>query len=129
MSDQPAHAETPATDVFWLTPGKLEDILLSGSPNPFRDAISIEYEIPTRTLDEEGVEHTLSGGAVSTSVKVYNVTGRLIATLVESQHGPGRYRTGWTAQTDEGSAVASGVYYVKLTIGKRSVTKRLVQLK
>jgi flagellar hook assembly protein FlgD len=80
-------------------------------------------------LDEDGVEHILSGAAVATSVKVYNVTGRLIATLVESTHGPGRYRTGWTAQTDDGGSVASGVYYVKLTIGKRSVTKRLVQLK
>lgn len=119
----------PPVDAFWLSPGKLEDILLSGSPNPFRDAITIEYEIPTHAIDEDGVEHMLSGAAVETSVKVYNVTGRLIATLVESTHGPGRYRTGWTAQTDEGGAVASGVYYVKLTLGKRSVTKRLVQIK
>ncbi|HEX5132577.1 MAG TPA: T9SS type A sorting domain-containing protein, partial [Candidatus Krumholzibacteria bacterium] len=120
---------TPAIDAFWLTPGKLDEILLGGSPNPFRDATTIEYEVPGRTVDEDGVEHVLSGAAVPTSVKVYNVTGRLIATLVESPHGPGRYRTGWTAQNDDGGAVASGVYYVKLTIGKRSVTTRLVQLK
>jgi hypothetical protein len=120
---------TPAVDAFWLKAGKLDEILLTGSPNPFRDAISIDYEIPSRVIDEDGVEHTLSGAAVATSVKVYNVTGRLIATLVESTEGPGRYRTGWTAQTDDGGSVASGVYYVKLTIGKRSVTKRLVQLK
>ena len=120
---------TPSVDAFWLSPGKLEDILLGGSPNPFRDAITIEYEIPTHAVDEDGVEYVLSGAPVATSVKVYNVTGRLVATLVESTHTPGRYRTGWTAQTDEGEAVASGVYYVKLTLGKRSVTKRLVQIK
>ncbi len=128
-AEMPAGDGVPAIDAFWLTQGKLEETLLGGSPNPFRDAITIEYEVPTSTLDETGVEHTLSGVAVPTSVKVYNVTGRLVATLAESAHAPGRYRTGWTALTDEGDVVASGVYYVKLTIGKRSVTKRLVQLK
>jgi hypothetical protein len=122
-------AAMPSVDTYWLAPGKLEEILLGGSPNPFHDAITIDYEIPTRAMDEDGVEHILSGSAVPTSVKVYNVTGRLIATLVESTHAPGHYRTGWTAQTDQGASVASGVYYVKLTIGKRSVTKRLVQIK
>ncbi len=120
---------SPALDAYWLTPGKLDDILLGGSPNPFRDAIAIDYEVPARAVDDDGVEHTLDGAAVQTSVKIYNVTGRLVATLVESVHAPGHYRTGWTAQTDEGATVASGVYYVKLQIGKRSVTRRLVQLR
>jgi hypothetical protein len=114
---------------FWNTSGKLDGSLLVGSPNPFRDAIAIDYEVPERVVDENGVEHQLSGDAVETSVKVYNVTGRLVATLVESQHAPGHYRTGWSAQDDQGAAVASGVYYVKLTIGRRSVTQRMVQLK
>ena len=114
---------------FWNMSGKLDAALLVGSPNPFRDAIAIDYEVPARVVDENGVEHRLSGDAVETSVKVYNVTGRLIATLVESQHAPGRYRTGWSAKDDQGENVASGVYYVKLTIGRRSVTQRMVQLK
>ena len=115
--------------VYWNTPGKLAPSLLIGSPNPFRDAIAIDYEIPETVVDEHDVQHQLTGEAVETSVKVYNVTGRLVATLVESPHGPGRYRTGWSAQDDQGDAVASGVYYVKLTIGRQSVTQRMVQLK
>ncbi len=115
--------------VFWNTPGKLAPSLLVGSPNPFRDAIAIDYEVPETAVDEHHVQHQLTSEAVETSVKVYNVTGRLVATLVESPHGPGRYRTGWSAQDDQGDAVASGVYYVKLTIGRRSVTQRMVQLK
>jgi hypothetical protein len=114
---------------YWSTPGKLDPALLVGSPNPFRDAIAIDYEVPRRVVGEAGVEHSLSGQAVETSVKVYNVMGRLVATLVESPHAPGRYRTGWSAQDDEGASLASGVYYVKLTIGRRSVTQRMVQLK
>jgi hypothetical protein len=114
---------------FWNTAGKIDPSLLVGSPNPFRDTIAIDYAVPERVVDEEGVEHQLSGEAIETSVKVYNVTGRLVATLVESPHAPGHYRTGWSAQDEEGASLASGVYYVKLTIGKRSVTQRMVQLK
>jgi FlgD Ig-like domain len=114
---------------FWNTAGKIDPSLLVGSPNPFRDTIAIDYEVPERVVDEEGVEHQLSGEVVETSVKVYNVTGRLVATLVESPHAPGHYRTGWSAQDEQGEQLASGVYYVKLTIGKRSVTQRMVQLK
>lgn len=116
-------------DPFWTTSGKLQETLLVGSPNPFRDAISIEYEIPARATDEDGVEHDLPASGQMASVKVYNVQGRLVATLVDQPHTVGKYRAGWVARDDEGHAVASGVYYVKLQIGKRSVTMRMVQLK
>jgi flagellar hook assembly protein FlgD len=123
-------ADAGGVDPFWNQPGRLlEEKLVIGSPNPFRDQVTIEYEIPTRVVDEEGVEHTLSGAALPTSVKVYNVAGRLVATLVETEHSPGRYRTEWTAINETGSTVASGVYYVKLQIGKRTVTMRMVQIK
>jgi hypothetical protein len=116
-------------DPFWSTAGKLQETLLVGSPNPFRDAISIDYEIPARAKDEDGVEHELPGSGLAASVKVYNVAGRLVATLVDQPHTPGKYRTGWVARDEAGNTVASGVYYVKLQIGRRSMTMRMVQLK
>ncbi len=117
------------SDPFWNTAGKLQEALLVGSPNPFRDAISIDYEIPSRVTDEDGIEHNLPPAGQQASVKIYNVAGRLVATLVDQPHGTGNYHTGWVARDDAGNAVASGVYYVKLQIGKRSVTMRMVQLK
>jgi hypothetical protein len=128
-ADASPYGASGGFDNFWHTSGRLEQALLVGSPNPFRDAIAIDYEIPERVVDENGVEHTLSGEPIETSVRVYNVVGRLVATLVESAHAPGKYRTGWSAQDDQGGTVASGVYYVKLQIGKRSVTQRMVQIK
>jgi hypothetical protein len=116
-------------DPFWSTSGKLQETLVTGSPNPFRDAINIDYEIPARVTDEDGVEHVLPGSGLPASVKVYNVAGRLVATLVDQPHMPGKYHTGWVARNDDGIAVASGVYYVKLQIGRRSMTMRMVQLK
>lgn len=124
---------TPArgggSDPFWMTPGKLQETLLAGSPNPFHDTMSIDYEIPHRVVDEDGAEHVLDGAGQPTSVKIYNVAGRLVATLLDESRSPGRYRVDWTARGEDGASLASGVYYVKLQIGKRSVTMRMVQLK
>lgn len=117
------------SDLFWSTAGKLQETLLTGSPNPFHDTVNIDYEIPNRVVDEDGVEHVLEGASQPTSVRVYNVAGRLVATLVDQPHSPGQYRVDWTARGEDGAALASGVYYVKLQIGKRSVTMRMVQLK
>jgi hypothetical protein len=124
-----ASAREIGSDQFWNTPGKLQETLLFGSPNPFRDAVSIDYEIPHRVVDDDGVEHMLDGSSQQTSVKIYNVAGRLVATLLDEQRSPGKYRVDWNARGQDGASLASGVYYVKLQIGKRSVTMRMVQLK
>jgi len=110
-------------------PGKLDEALLTGSPNPFHDATTIFYEIPSRLVDEKtGAEYELVT-AIEASVKVYDVTGRLVSTLVDDKISPGRFSTQWNAQNAFGRNVASGVYYVKLQVGKKYVTKRLIQLK
>jgi hypothetical protein len=121
-------ASVESARTYWNTGGKLEEALLSGSPNPFRDATTISYEVPSQIVDETGATIQFNG-SVETSVKVYNVAGRLVSDLVETTHGPGRYEIQWSAQDEAGTEVASGVYYVKLQIGKRFVTKRLTQLK
>ncbi len=117
-----------SADAYWAAAGRLDAAWLSGSPNPFRDATTIFYEIPGQFVDENGAER-VSDGAVATSVKVYNVAGRLVSTLVDDVKSPGRYNISWDARDSYGTSVASGVYYVKLQIGKRFVTKRLTQLK
>jgi hypothetical protein len=124
-----APAPASGVDPFWATPGKLQESLLVGSPNPFHDSMSIDFEIPRHAVDEDGIEHVLDGSAQQTSVKIYNVAGRLVATLLDEPRGPGKYRVDWTARGQDGASLASGVYYVKLQIGRRAVTMRMVQLK
>lgn len=113
---------------YWSLPGRLDDALLTGSPNPFRESTTIYYEVPATLSDEDGsVLNFLN--PIETSVKIYNVAGRLVSILVDTIVTPGRYNTQWDGVDDNGSGVASGVYYVKLQIGKKHVTKRLIQLK
>ena len=113
---------------YWSRPGKLDIALLTGSPNPFRDATTIFYEVPASVSDEDGTALNFFN-PIHTSVKIYNVAGRLVSILVDTIHTPGRYNTQWNAIDESGSGVASGVYYIKLQIGKKHVTKRLIQLK
>jgi hypothetical protein len=124
--DQPI-AEQDA-DLYWATTGNLDESYLTGSPNPFRESTTIYYEVPAQLSEgESGVLRFVN--PIQASVKVYNVAGRLVNVLVDAVLSPGIYDTHWDGTDDGGRGVASGVYYVKLQIGKRHVTKRLIQLK
>jgi hypothetical protein len=126
LKARPIAAEN--TEPYWNSPGKLDDAFLVGSPNPFRESTTIYYQVPSGVSDEDGSVLDLVNPA-RTSVKVYNVTGRLVSVLVDDLLSPGSYQTPWNGVDNSGATVASGVYYVKLQIGSRHVTKRLIQVK
>ncbi len=115
-------------EAYWQTPGKLSRELLTGSPNPFRNATTISYEVPSLIEQEDG-SILPSSGARDTTVKIYNVSGRLVNILVEDHLSPGTYSIGWAAVDESGNDVASGVYYLRLQIQQRSTTQRLILLK
>jgi uncharacterized protein YdaL len=78
-------------------------------PNPFNPVTVINFQIPKSGL---------------TQMKVYDVTGRLIKTLVNEFKTSGYYKIEFDA-----SSLASGVYFYKLTSGNYSSVKKLVVLK
>ncbi|MFZ4592438.1 MAG: T9SS type A sorting domain-containing protein, partial [Ignavibacteria bacterium] len=63
-------------------------------------------------------------GVGMVTLKVYDLMGRDIATLVNEQLAPGTYET-----TFDGSALSSGTYFYKLTSGDFTQTKKLTLLK
>jgi hypothetical protein len=102
--------------------------LLQNYPNPFNPATTIEYQIPLRQEAKQGgqassfSEKGERGGFVS--LKVYDLLGREVATLMNEQKPAGTY----TIQFD-GSGLTSGVYFYRLQSGTYSETKKLVLLK
>ncbi|MGB2868232.1 MAG: T9SS type A sorting domain-containing protein [Bacteroidota bacterium] len=78
-------------------------------PNPFNPLTRISYSIP------------VSGNVV---LKVIDILGREVASLVNEQKAAGNYTVTW-----EASKVASGVYFYRLESGKFSETKKLVFIK
>ncbi|OYV87877.1 MAG: hypothetical protein B7Z63_01725 [Ignavibacteriae bacterium 37-53-5] len=78
-------------------------------PNPFNPTTVISYRLP-----EPGV----------VSLRVYDVLGREVATLVEGRQSVGNHEVEFN-----GSRFASGVYFYRLISGRFSETKKMLMLK
>ncbi len=78
-------------------------------PNPFNPSTKITYQIPNTNF---------------VTLKVLDVLGREVRTLVNEELKPGRY-----VATLDASGLASGVYFYRLQAGEFVSTKRLVLLR
>jgi subtilisin family serine protease len=83
-------------------------------PNPFNPSTSIVFEIAK---------------AGRASVRVYNVQGALVRTLVEAPLPAGRYRSTWDGRDAQGRAVGSGVYVTELRAEGKRLTQKMSLLK
>ena len=86
-----------------------EYTLSQNFPNPFNPATQIEYSLPVK-------------GRVS--LRVYNLLGMEVATLVEGEQAAGNYTA-----TFEGAKLASGVYFYRLQAGTMLLTRKMVLMK
>jgi len=78
-------------------------------PNPFNPTTAIEYSIPVRS---------------QVTVKVYDLRGRKVATLVDGFEEPGTKTV-----TFDANGIASGVYLYRLQAGAHTETKHLVVMR
>lgn len=92
--------------------GKLA--LYQNRPNPFNPATAISFSI-------EGDQHV--------RLRVYDVFGRIIATLVDRPMRAGEHTALWNGRDKAGNSAAAGVYFFELTAGKKSLTRKSVLVK
>jgi GH35 family endo-1,4-beta-xylanase len=78
-------------------------------PNPFNPTTNISYSILNAT---------------KVTLKIFDVLGREIKTLVNSEQRPGRYTV-----TFDGKDLSSGIYFYKLNAGNFIATKKLMLIK
>jgi hypothetical protein len=78
-------------------------------PNPFNPTTNIRYSIVKTT---------------QVTLKVYDILGRQIQTLINTVQTPGQYTITFNAQD-----LASGIYFYQLNAGSFSSTKKLILLK
>jgi len=86
-------------------------VLAQNFPNPFNPETAIRFSIP-------------EGNTSFVSLKIYDVLGREVATLINEWKNPGNYSVNWDA-----SAVNSGVYFYQLHSGNKTLTKKMLLLK
>jgi photosystem II stability/assembly factor-like uncharacterized protein len=91
--------------------------LLQNYPNPFNPTTKIKYLIPSNVI--------LSGAKnLFVTLKVYNILGKEIATLVNEEKTAGNYEVEFDAAN-----LSSGIYFYKLEAGTFSDTKKMVLLR
>jgi hypothetical protein len=103
----------PVIEVTTEVPEKYD--LMQNYPNPFNPVTKIKFSIVSSP-------RALGGDLVQ--LKIYNVMGREVKTLVNQVLKPGTYET-----TFDGSALSSGVYFYQLISNDFIQTKRMVLLK
>ncbi|HUV35731.1 MAG TPA: FlgD immunoglobulin-like domain containing protein [Patescibacteria group bacterium] len=111
-----------------LPPDRLPDGSLHMYPNPFLTSLTIDVNVSgTTAYANSTAANELEG---TSSVRVYDVKGRLVRTVLQEEilH-PGSYQLDWNGLDENGAKVAPGVYYCKLQIGVRSLTKRVILLR
>ena len=85
--------------------------LAPARPNPTRGTTEIRYQLPT---------------SAPVKIRVYNVAGQLVRTLVDAKQDAGYKSVTWDGRNDRGSHVGPGVYLYRMEAGSFTVTNKMV---
>jgi hypothetical protein len=94
--------------------------LYQNLPNPFHNSTTIHYELAS------SLPVIARNEAIPVSLTIYDITGRLVATLVNENQKPGIYQVQWDGSPNR---VRSGIYFYRLSSGDFTATKKLILLR
>jgi hypothetical protein len=89
-------------------------VLHQNVPNPFNPSTTIHYELPTDA---------------DVTVQIFDVSGRLVRTLVQSRQIAGSRSVLWDGRDNRGQLATSGVYFVRLRTRDFAQTRKMVLIK
>jgi hypothetical protein len=84
-------------------------------PNPFNPITTVAFDVPP------------PGGLVQ--IRVFNVNGQLVKTLVGAVKAPGHHEISWDGRNDNRAEVATGVYFLEMLAPNFHKTRKLVLIK
>ncbi len=88
--------------------------LYTNYPNPFNPATKIKFDLPVYS---------------NVSLKVYDLLGKEITTLLDKELSPGNYTINWEAKDSNGQLLPSGVYLIRMVADKYIQTIKALLLK
>ncbi len=125
------YSEIITVETLQATSLPTEFALEQNYPNPFNPATTIKYSIPNTVIASARLAETLSrqeakqSQEMNVTLKVYDILGNEVATLVNEKKDAGSYRVNFNA-----SNLTSGVYLYRLnTSSGYTMTKKLMLLK
>jgi hypothetical protein len=95
--------------------------LYQNYPNPFNPVTKIKFRIPNSSVI---VRSGATWQSPDVTLKVYDITGKEIAIVVNEQLKPGTYEV-----TFDASNLPSGIYFYQLQAGEFSQTKKMLMIK
>lgn len=85
--------------------------LHQSSPNPFTPSAVIAYALPVQA---------------AVTLRVYDLSGRMVRELVNDHQQPGRYTMSWDGKDERGIRASSGVYFCRLVASGQELTRKMV---
>jgi flagellar hook assembly protein FlgD len=83
-------------------------------PNPFNPSTVISYQLPVTS---------------NVTLKVYDILGREVATLVNEEKSAGSYEIQFDSHSGEDRNLTSGIYFYQLKAGDYSETRKMILLR
>jgi hypothetical protein len=80
-------------------------------PNPAKSALRLKYALPRQT---------------QVTVKLFDITGKLVKTLATGEQSPGYYDLTWDRKDDAGRTVARGVYFCTMRAEDKRFSRKVV---
>jgi len=88
--------------------------LYNNYPNPFNPVTTLRYDLPEDAL---------------VNITIYDIMGRIVRTLINSQQNAGFKSIQWNATNDAGSPLSAGLYLYKIQADNLVQTRKMVLLK
>jgi hypothetical protein len=99
--------EGPATPVA--------DALGQNFPNPFNPSTTIAFDLAK---------------PASVRIGIYDVSGRLVRTLIDGSMAAGSHEVGWNGMNNAGTGVPSGLYFYRMTTSEGfTATRKMILLR
>jgi len=89
---------------------------------------SLSQNYPNPCNPETTIEYSLADSCHVT-LKIYNLSGQLIKTLIDEYQQAGSHKITWYGDNDAGQEVASSVYFYRIKAGDFGSTKKMIVLK
>ena len=97
---------------FSVIPNEFQ--LYDNYPNPFNPSTTIRFDIASESF---------------VSMKVIDILGREVVTLVNENKMPGKYQIRWSGKNNSYKQLPSGVYFVRLQAGSFTSLKKITLIK
>lgn len=112
LGDAAARPETVGVP----TPETPPAVLLANYPNPFSRATAIRFRVP-------------DGGPARVRLTVFDLSGRVVRTLLDGERPPGVQETDWDGRDAVGREVSSGIYLYRLQVAGTDRTRKMILIR